>query len=67
MAEIVRLHGVHVSIISDRDARFTSKFWNGLQLALGTRLYFSIAFHPQIDGQTERLNKILEDMRELVY
>ncbi|TYK11718.1 pol protein [Cucumis melo var. makuwa] len=52
MTEIVRLHVVPVSIVSDRDARFTSKFWKGLQLALGTRLDFSIAFHPQTDGQT---------------
>ncbi|KAL0546367.1 hypothetical protein IC582_016275 [Cucumis melo] len=62
MTEIVRLHGVPVSIISDRDARFTSKFWKGLQLALDARLDFSTAFHPQTDGQTEKLNKILEDM-----
>ncbi|KAL4017188.1 hypothetical protein IC575_024864 [Cucumis melo] len=62
MTEIVRLHGVPVSIISDRDARFTSKFWKGLQLALGTRLDFATAFHPQTDGQTKRLNQILEDM-----
>ncbi|KAA0064141.1 pol protein [Cucumis melo var. makuwa] len=48
MTEIVRLHGVPVSIVSDRDARFTSKFWKGLQLALGTRLDFNTAFHPRL-------------------
>ena len=48
--EIVRLHGVPVSIVSDLDPRFTSKFWPSLQAALGTRLHFSIEFHPQTDG-----------------
>ena len=43
--EIVRLHGVPLSIVSDQDPRFTSRFWNELQSALGTRLNFSIAFH----------------------
>ncbi|KAG8503496.1 hypothetical protein CXB51_001481 [Gossypium anomalum] len=49
VAEIVRLHGVLVSIISNRGPRFTSRFWQKLHEALGTRLNFSTAFHPQID------------------
>ncbi|KAL5752232.1 hypothetical protein ACOSQ2_022739 [Xanthoceras sorbifolium] len=60
--EIVRLHGVPISIISDRDPRFTSRFWGKLQEALGTRLNFSTAFHPQTDGQSERVIQVLEDM-----
>ena len=53
--EIVRLHGVPSSIISDRDPRFTSRFWKKLHECLGTRLKFSSAFHPQTDGQSERI------------
>ena len=49
--EIVRLHGIPISIISNRDPRYTSRFWENLQKALGTRLNFSTAFHPQTDGQ----------------
>ena len=60
--EIVRLHGIPISIISDRDPRFTSSFWGKLQEAMGTRLNFSAAFHPQTDGQSERVIQILEDM-----
>ena len=60
--EIVRLHGVPLSIVSDRDARFTSRFWKSLQKALGTELRLSTAFHPQTDGQSERVIQILEDM-----
>ncbi|KAA3453458.1 reverse transcriptase [Gossypium australe] len=62
IAEIVRLHGVPVSIISDRDPRVTSRFWKSLHQALGTRLDFSTAFHPHSDGQSERVIQILEDM-----
>ena len=60
--EIVRLHGVPLSIVSDQDLRFTSRFWKELQLALGTRLNFSTVFHPQTDGQSKRLIQVLEDM-----
>ena len=62
IAEIVRLHGVPLSIVSDRDPRFTLHFWDSLQKALGTKLHFSTAFHPQTDGQLERTIQTLEDM-----
>ncbi|GJX54690.1 putative reverse transcriptase domain-containing protein [Tanacetum coccineum] len=51
--EIVARHGVPISIISDRDSRFTSRFWQSMQEALGTRLDMSTAYHPQTDGQIE--------------
>ncbi|KAI3682071.1 hypothetical protein L2E82_50219 [Cichorium intybus] len=60
--EIVSLHGVPVSIVSDRDTRFTSRFWRKFQEEMGTRLHFSTAFHPQTDGQSERTIQTLEDM-----
>ena len=59
---IIRLHGVPSSIVSDRDPRFTSKFWRALQRALGTELNLSTAHDPQTDGQSERTIQILEDM-----
>ncbi|KAC9449874.1 hypothetical protein E3N88_45822 [Mikania micrantha] len=62
LKEIVSRHGVPVSIISDRDSRFTSRFWQSLQTALGTRLDMSTAYHPQTDGQSERTIQTLEDM-----
>ena len=62
MKEIVRLHGIPKSIVFDRDPRFTSRFWRALQDAMGTRLRFSTAYHPQTDGQTERTIQTLDDM-----
>ena len=60
--QIVYLHGVPVSIVSDRGATFTSVFWQELHKAMGTRLDFSTTFHPQTDGQLERTIQTLEDM-----
>ncbi|GJY92055.1 putative reverse transcriptase domain-containing protein [Tanacetum coccineum] len=62
MKEVVTRHGVPVSIISDRDGRFTSLFWKALHEALGTRLDMSTAYHPETDGQSERTIQTLEDM-----
>ena len=62
LEEIVQLHGVPSSIVSDRDTRFQSGFWQKLQEAFGTLLRFSTAFHPATDGQTERTIQTLEDM-----
>ncbi|GJW29460.1 putative reverse transcriptase domain-containing protein [Tanacetum coccineum] len=60
--EIVSRHGVPISIISDRDSHFTSRFWQSLQSALGTQLDMSTAYHPETDGQSERTIQTLEDM-----
>ncbi|GJW18692.1 putative reverse transcriptase domain-containing protein [Tanacetum coccineum] len=63
LKEVVTRHGIPVSIICDRDPRFTSNFWRSLQKALGTSLDMSTAYHPQTDGQTlKRTFKISKDM-----
>ena len=60
--QIVHLYGVPKTIISDRGAQFIARFWEQLQESLGTKLIRSSTYHPQTDGQTERINQILEDM-----
>ncbi|GJV98609.1 putative reverse transcriptase domain-containing protein [Tanacetum coccineum] len=60
--EIVSRHRVPISIISDRDSYFTSRFWQSLQSALGTQLDMSTAYHPKTDAQSERTIQTLEDM-----
>ena len=60
--EIVRFHGVLVSIVSDRDPRFMTRFWKGFQKVMGTQSMISTSFHPQTDGQSERIIQVLEDM-----
>nr|GEX81654.1 putative reverse transcriptase domain-containing protein [Tanacetum cinerariifolium] len=62
LKEIVCRHGVPISTISDRDSKFTSRFWRSLQEALGTRLDMSTTYHPETDGQSDRTIQTLEDM-----
>ncbi|KAE9027097.1 hypothetical protein PR003_g12828 [Phytophthora rubi] len=59
---VFRQHGLPESIVSDRDPRFTGKFWTSVFAVLGTRLDMSTADHPQTDGQTERANRVVEDV-----
>ena len=60
--QVVKLHGIPSSIVSDRDPRLTSKFWESLQAALGTKLRLISAYHPQTDGQTDKTIQSLEDL-----
>ncbi|KAM0046481.1 putative nucleotidyltransferase, Ribonuclease H [Helianthus debilis subsp. tardiflorus] len=62
LKEVVSRHGVPISIISDRDARFTSELWQAMHKSFGSRLDMSTAYHPQTDGQSERTIQTLEDM-----
>ncbi|CAI7758786.1 unnamed protein product, partial [Closterium sp. NIES-54] len=59
--QVVRLHGLPSAIISDRDTRFLSNFWTALFQLLGTQIRLCTAYHPETDGQTERMNRTLED------
>ncbi|GJP49627.1 hypothetical protein CLOM_g8813, partial [Closterium sp. NIES-68] len=62
IANIIRLHGLPSAVISDRDPKFTSNFWRHLWDQFGTKLQFSSAYHPQTDGQTERVNQTMEQL-----
>jgi hypothetical protein len=62
MKEIFRLHGMPREIISDRDIKFTLRFWKSLMVGFETKLLFITTYHPQTNGQTERVNQILEFM-----
>ena len=65
--EVVARHGVPTSIVSNRDMRFTSRFWKKFHEDLGTRLHFSTTYHPQTDGQSEQTIHMLEDMLRACY
>ena len=54
-------HGMPKRIVSDRDTRFTSHFWQAFFGVMGTSLAMSTSYHPQTDGQTERVNRVLEE------
>ncbi|GJP61792.1 hypothetical protein CLOP_g18920 [Closterium sp. NIES-67] len=62
LTNVIRLHGLPSAIISDRDPKFTSNFWRQLWDQFGTKLQFSSAYHPQTDGQTERVNQTMEQL-----
>jgi transposase InsO family protein len=61
ISRIVCFRGVPKKIVSDRGTQFTLKFWERLHESMDTKLNFSSAYHPQTDGQTEQVNKVLED------
>jgi hypothetical protein len=62
LREVVRLHGLSKTIVSDKDVKFVSYFWKTLWALLGTKFKFSSAYHPQTDGQTKVVNRSLEDL-----
>ena len=62
MENVYRLYGLPSNIVSDRGRKFNSHFWQAVFSKLGTMLNLSTANHPQTDGQTERVNQVLEDM-----
>ena len=67
MQEVFLHHGLPRRIILDRDSKFTSNFWKALFQAMGTKLAFSIAYHPETDWETERVNQTIEDILRVYY
>ena len=57
LKEVMRLHGIPESIVSDRDTKFTSIFWKELHRLMGSKFLMSTVFHPQMDGATEKANR----------
>jgi hypothetical protein len=62
MEQVFKLHGVPARIVSDRDSKLTAQFWKEVTARLGSKCNFSTAYHPQTDGQTERYNRVLEEV-----
>jgi hypothetical protein len=62
MREVARVHGLPKTILSDRDPKFTSKFWRGLFKRFRTNMNFNITYHPKSDEKTKRVNQVIEDM-----
>jgi hypothetical protein len=62
LKEVTRLHGIPKTIVSNRDLKFTSNFWKGMFKGFRMNLNFSTTYHPESDGQTERVNRVIEDM-----
>jgi hypothetical protein len=65
MKEVARLHGVPKVIVSYKDSKFTSKFWQALFKCFGTNMNLSTTYHPEWDGKTKRTNRIIEDMLKM--
>lgn len=63
--ELSRMHGLRKAIVYDRDTKFTSNFWRSIYQHLGTQLNFNITYHPQINGQTERVNQVIENILQM--
>ena len=62
MREIAKLHGIPKAIVLDRDTKFCSNFWRGLFKGFGTHIKFSTTYHPHSNGQTEKVNQVIEDI-----